>query len=201
MDPEAFELDHDEALLAPEDDPIEEPIDISDGDSDDDPEEDDERDIEMHLPSPERTPTPPPAPMSPLPTEEETSEESVPAHVEMELADDPAPPPPPLAVVPLALYEWMTSHYAADLTAAEARVAELRLQLTAEREARQMSQGGRVDGSTRRMRSAMRRIEERALNRVRRLSPLRGPVDRSEVARVLSDAMRRVRDATRVRGR
>lgn len=139
--------------------------------------------------------------MSPLPLEDEASEETAPVGMEVSADDDPTPPPAPVAMVPLVLYNWMADRYAGYLTAAEARAAELRLQLTAERESRLMFQGGTVNGSTHRMRGVMRRIEERALTRVRRLMPPRGPVDRVDVARIISDAMRRVRDATRVRGR
>ena len=91
----------------------------------------------------------------------------------------------------------MADTYSEQLAAAGARVLQLEQQIATER--RERAQGGRVDTSTRRMRSAMRRIEERAIGRVHRLLPLYGPVRRTDVTRIITDTMRRSRDATRVR--
>lgn len=104
-------------------------------------------------------------------------------------------------MVPLALNDWMIDRYAVNLTAVEARVAEQRLPLTAERHTRVRAQGGRVDTSTRRIQSAMRHIEERALGRIHRLPPLHRPMTRRDVTRIIAEAMRRIQDATRVTDR
>ena len=160
-------------------------------DPEEDPEEDsDPEEVVAH------SPTPPPAPVSPLHSDDEEYDPILDG-VATETADIP-PPSPPAAAVPLVLYDWMTGMYAEGLEKAEARVAALEEQITVERQQRARAQGGRVDTSTRRMRSTMRRVEQRAIGRVHRLFPLHGPVKRRDVIRILTDAMRRARDATRV---
>lgn len=206
-DPEDYEREHDEALLAGVEAADPAPvIDISDdedpemdteSDPEEDPEEETERATEMLTPSHERTPTPPPAPMSPLPTEEDEDDDPILDAMEADPADD-SPPPPPLAVVPLVYHEWIVGSYVTDLAAAEGHIAELRTQLAAERRERLGAQGGRVDTSTRRMRSSMRRIEERTLSRIRRMTASETPASRRAVMRIVADGMRRTREATRV---
>lgn len=196
-DVEEYERAHDETLLA--DMEIADPapalvVDISDDDPDEDPEE--ETEVETEIATPEQAPTPPPAPVSPAPAESDAEMDPILDGMLATPVD--SPPPPPILVVALAEHDWVVGQYATALTAAEAQVAELRYQLTAERQMRTWAQGGRVDRSTRRMRGTMRRIEQRALGRIRRLSPLRGPVSRSDVIRVVTDAMRRAREATRI---
>lgn len=209
-DPEAFEREHDEARLAEVEavDPTPAPIviDISDDDSEmeaeSDPEEDpdeypDELDSGEHTHTIERTPTPPPAPTSPVPTETEEGDDPILDAAEVDPVDDP-PPSPPLAVVPLVYHEWMVGSYVTDLAAAEGHIAELRIQLAAERRERSRAQGGRVDTSTQRMRSSMRRIEERTMGRIRRLTFSDAPASRRAVMRIVADGMRRTRETTRV---
>lgn len=155
-----------------------------------------ELEAETEAATPERAPTPYPAPRSPTPTETDDMMDPILDGVTATPVDP--PPPPPLPVVALAYHDWVVSRYATDLTTAEAQVTELRYQLSAERQMRIGAQGGRVDTSTRRMRRTMRRIEQRTIGRIRRLSPLRGPVSRRAVIQVVTSAMRRVREATRI---
>ena len=165
-------------------------------DPEEDPNEDEELAHGQDPPLTQRPPTSPSAPVSLPLTEDDEEYDPILDGFRADPVDAP-PLSPPLPVVTLGLYDWMADTYSEQLAVDEARVLELEQQIATER--RERAQGGRVDTSTRRMRSTMCRIEERAIGRVHRLLPLHGPVRRLDVTRIISDAMRRSRDATRVR--
>ena len=145
-------------------------------DPEEDPDEDEELALGQDPPLTQRSPTPPSAPASLPQTEDDEEYDPILDGFRVDPVDAP-PLSPPLLVVPLGLYDWMADTYSEQLATAEARVLQLERQIAAER--RERAQGGRVDTSTRRMRSAMCRIEERAIGRVHRLLPFYGPVRRT----------------------
>ncbi|XP_074349205.1 uncharacterized protein LOC141688953 [Apium graveolens] len=153
-----------------------------------------ELEAELGASTPVRTPTSSPVPVSPVRTETDDGMDPILDGVAATPANSPLPPP--LPVISLAVHDWVVGRYAADLTAAEARITELRDQLSIERHMRIEARARRGYPSARRVRRTIRRIELRTIGRIHRLSPQRDLVSRREVIRVVVRAMRRIRDVT-----
>ena len=161
-----------------------------------------EGDAEDQTPLPiERAPTPPPLPLSPSPDEfEELTPE--PQQTEAAPPADPVTPPHvPLEGIPVCVHNWTVSRVQSDLVVAEARLAESRMQLAAERDARIVRQGGGRSVPPRVARRAMTRIELRARMRIRALpTDGDGRVSRVDAEEIFRMAMARVRALGRTSG-
>lgn len=221
-DPEEYERQHDEELLRtpdspeeedPEEDPMwapttefdeEIPVIEVEADEDDDQtegqewEESQSPDSVLPLFSPERSPSPPLPPA--LEGHGEQAPEPTPA-VDVSPAGPVTPPHVPLQGVPVFAHGWIVSRLTTDLAVAEARLAESRLQLAAERSARLRTQQVRMALRPQAFRRRVARIERRVLARIRALPTVGGGrVSRVDTERMVRIAMLRVRALTRARG-
>ena len=176
-------------------------------DSEEDPEEEPVeeetmwRDIPMHSIPAARSPTPPPMPWSPVASyysSEEPDTDDYKADATPPSSPESPPPPPPPPAVPAAYHDWMMGHFSAELTAADARIDELRRQLAEERGARRSRQDGMWPGTPRAIRREMTIIEVGARVRVRALPTTTGGlVVREDAEFIWAGAMSRMRDLTR----
>lgn len=128
---------------------------------------------------------------------EEDTEGPAQEDTETEIAPESEPAHPPIPLVRAVDHDYIVTRMTIDLSAAEARVAELRFQLAEERRARLYSDGR--DFRARQLRRTVLAIERRALARLRGLprSHQSRRIRRSDAGEVLSRAMGRVRDAVR----
>ena len=190
-------LDTDTEEEDPEEDPIaddvaspyEADVETDTGDS-----TEDDRVIRSPLPA-VRAPSPPPVPLSP--DFEDDSEEHTPIAYETETAppaEPDTPPPAPIAVISVAVHDWIVTTLTAELHEMEGRVAEARRELDAERAAR----FERRPAIPRTALRGITGIELRARLRIRALrGDGQGRVSRVEAEDILRRAMLRVRDMTR----
>ena len=209
------EVDPVDDVMIPERDPIPEPESPPIDDSDDDPTEDvleEEtelpvpvangvvwRDVEMYPHQAIRSPTPPPGIQSPMSYTDNDDEEAIRAQfheVQNISSSDPDSPLPPPATMHVAVHDWVVSQLNAEITAASARIAELRQTLTAERATRLGYPGDFRAASPAIARREIDGIELRTRVQMR-MTSVGGYISVVDAEMMIAGAMRRVRDLTR----
>lgn len=222
-DPEAYEREHDEALLRETEDSVED----TDADSETDPvieliedtEEEDPDEEPFVAPEPvtpspvatdeesvrsgeDRVVSPPPSPqsLSLTSSDDDDPEEDTSSEEERDPTPAPAPapvmPPPPLDLPPVsgAEHAYVVQFMTRDLLSAEARLNEARRVIVEEREARLRIQAEMRTTVARRTRARLHRIERRSRERVLGLGIRGGGVIQArDVRRVVRRAFARVR--------
>lgn len=142
----------------------------------------------------ERAPTPPPLPLSPF---YEEFEELTPEPQQTEdapPAEPSTPPHVPIEGIPVCVHNWVVDRLHEDLAVAEARLAESRAELAAERDARLGCLRGGSCVRAREMHRAVTRIELRARMRVRALpTDGDGRVSQIDTEKIFRIAMSRIR--------
>lgn len=197
-DPETYEREHDEEILEAVD---------REGDIEEDPEEDEPVDdsigytgVHIHTYPPLQDLTPPASPLIPSDGEEADDEATDDEQTETAAAADEPPPDPFAGYIPRLEHEVLVGALVSRVIDSEARLDEVRHQLSLEREARRNRQGWLRHTTPEDVRRAITRVEQRHRARMRTLPMERGRVDMRAADEILRLAMSRVRYMTRGRG-